>query len=417
MGYPTAYRRGAPGSGAPGPRGFQPGPGGLAPYMPAPYQNPGFTSPPPPANDNRFGGGGRGRGFLRGARRALPYLQAAQLAIDATEWWMQGNPAEWVFPSPWYRKFQCNPPFPYLSSLWSWSFIATSTCLVSQATTHDLGVTPAHLIAANPRTNYMTLWWKSTEPRAAVADSWERPTRPPAVHPKEEDPYLEPMPWPIPRAPHEVPFRPPAIAPDELKPGSPQPEPQPIPYPEIPYRPYPDVVHGPDHGYAPGRPQPSRPRPRPTLPSITPQPQPQPEPQPQPQPVPPIVVINPNAPAFPRQRVGAREKERKIMSSTAGYGAMLDWASRYENMNDAKDLVGAVHDALPKHLQSKSKRVQDQLEAIYRNINDLDVVEALQNIAKEIMEDYLGGKLDQARGKAGSGLGVTKQQIRTIPGL
>ena len=105
------------------------------------------------------------------------------------------------------------------------------------------------------------------------------------------------------------------------------------------------------------------------------------------------------------------------MSDVQGYDSLLRWARRTETAKDAQDIVGAVHDALPEEYQTRSKRLQDQLAAIYRNIDKLDAAKAIAGVMKELAEDRAGGLLDKARDKAGRKLGVTKQQIRTIQGL
>ena len=409
MGYPAAYRRGALGSGVPG-RGFQPAP--VPGNMPAPYSNPGWRPPPKPANDNLR----RLMRLARLARRLSPVLTAAELVMDYVEWSRQSDVMKWNFPSPWTKKLSCSPGPPYSASQWCWTDLTANSCLIGQVSKATMYQTPWHVFQRWPTAYYMTLEYKYFSSalngwRSATREVWQRPYK--ANPPESEKPYPDKRVLPVPDAPHEVPWSPPAYFP-EVPPLRPMPMPQPIPYPEVPYRPYPEVVHGPDRGYYPGVRSPVRPRPAPAPGwNVEPTPQPQPVPTPKPPPV----QFLPDAPAFPRMPVGRGTKERKVMSDQPGYGELLRWARRYEHALDGRDFVDAVHDALPKKFQTKSKRLQDRLQAIYEHINDLDVAKALENVMNEIAEDKAGGLLDKLRGKAAKGLGVTKQQIRTYPGL
>lgn len=409
MGYPAAYRRGALGSGVPG-RGFQPAP--VPGNMPAPYSNPGWRPPPKPANDNLR----RLMRLARLARRLSPFLTAADLVMDYVEWSRQTDVMKWNFPAPWTKKLTCFPGPPYSASQWNWADVIVKSCQTGQASNATMYQTPWHVFKKWPGCYYMIFEYKAwitalNTWRSATREVWQRPYV--SNPPDSEKPYPDTRVQPVPDAPHEVPWSPPAYFP-EVPPLRPTPMPQPIPYPEVPYRPYPEVVHGPDRGYYPGVRSPTRPRP-------TPAPgwniEPTPKPQPVPTPKPPPVQFLPDAPAFPRMPVGRGTKERKVMSDQPGYGELLRWARRYEHALDGRDVVEAVHDALPKKFQTKSKRLQDRLQAIYEHINDLDVAKALENVMKEIAEDKAGGMLDKLRGKAAKGLGVTKQQIRTYPGL
>ena len=406
MGYPAAYRRGSSGYGGQG-RGFQPSP---SPVMPTPYSNPGWKPPPRPANDNF----GRLMRAARLARRALPLLSAMEYALQWQEWWKQ-NTNTWHFPAPWVKQFSCSPGPPYSPSQWNWADLRVKSCLVGQASNNNLYNTPANILQRWPTAGYMLLECKYYNDylrawRSATLEQWTRPTTGPI--PDAQKPYPDKVTVPVPPAPHEVPWNPPAINP-EMPPAMPMPAPQPIPYPEIPYRPYPEVVHGPQRGYRPGVQQRPRPAPSPWSPGPV---RPRPTTPVQPAPKPPVEYL-PDSNPFPRQRPPKGERERKIMSDVQGYDSLLRWARRTETAKDAQDIVGAVHDALPEEYQTRSKRLQDQLAAIYRNINKLDAAKAIAGVMKELAEDRAGGLLDKARDKAGRKLGVTKQQIRTIQGL
>lgn len=410
MGYPVAYRRGAAGSGGSGARGFQPYPD--APLAPPPYTNPGWRQPPKSANDNFR----RLSRVVRGVGRLLPILRAVDIAIEAYEWANYLQPSRWHFPHPWYLHIDCKPPSMYEYD--DWARLQVNSCLTSQATGDRIGRTPADVMVEDPDTVFMT-WFRKYQQvnpphawRSAVRQNWRRPAISPA-NPRRY-PWWGPGTYPLPEAPHEVPWSPPALEP-EVPPMRPEPHPQPIPYPDIPYRPAPELPHAPDRGYAPGRPQHGRPRPGPStggLPVIDGRP----SPAPQPSPNPPVDYI-PDAPAFPRVPPGPRTKERKIMSSHPGYSSLLKWARRYETLKDARDVIRAVHDALPKSAQTKSRRLQDLLMAIYRGAAQLDTSKAIQGVMRELAEDRAGGQLDKLRSAAAKRLGVSKQQIRTYQGL
>jgi len=424
MGYPNAYRQGSQGYQGPG-RGFQP----PRPHSVPGNKLPGGWTPPKPANDNRalLGQLYRGAGIMR---KMLPALRAAELAVDLYDW-MNYTETKWQFPQPWYLYFRCPRPIGYTGGD-TWARQVMNSCLTGQASGAPNGSTPSTILASVPKANFMSKFYLGFFTslnvwRAATAEVWKRPIvyetapqtyptyRPGTAPVPNAPPFVRPLPQPLPRV---------------VPPLQPMPEPVPVPYEEIPYRPAPEFPNDPDRGYEPWSPSKPRPRPRPRpapFPSPRPRPAPEPvlvppstgpgtSPQPNPGTVPKVHFV-PNASPFPRVRPPKGEKERKIMSGSPGYGAMLDWAKRYEDLLDARDFVKAVHDALPKKYQTKSKLPQDQLLAVYRHINELDAAQAIKNIAREIVEDRLGGALDKLRGKAARGVGVTKQQIRTWNGL
>lgn len=69
-------------------------------------------------------------------------------------------------------------------------------------------------------------------------------------------------------------------------------------------------------------------------------------------------------------------------------------------VGEATEYVSAIHDALPKHLQTRSRKPQDQALAIWRHWEQIDVVKLQQNLFNEVVEDLMFGLVGQHSGKS-----------------
>lgn len=192
-----------------------------------------------------------------------------------------------------------------------------------------------------------------------------------------EQPIVLPAPHPLWRTPWVDPFVLPIL--------------QPVPTPEAP--PYPAIPHRPnvDRGYD-------------VRPDIPPQ-------------------VNPNRwPSYaPRFSAGKRTKERKFKASavTNLFAEALRVAAQVDGkLKDFRDLIGAMHDALPKEFQLKGKDKKDMskvLAQLYRHLDKMKGDEAFLGILQEIAEDLLGGAGDRLRQEAASKNGWFKNKIFTSP--
>lgn len=77
-------------------------------------------------------------------------------------------------------------------------------------------------------------------------------------------------------------------------------------------------------------------------------------------------------------------------------------------ITEAKDLGEAVYDALPEKLRKqlikenggRSLTFPKKMAALYKHINEVDVGDALENIAKNQLEDFVFGKAGQGMARA-----------------
>lgn len=123
---------------------------------------------------------------------------------------------------------------------------------------------------------------------------------------------------------------------------------------------------------------------------------------------------------------GPRVKERKLRASSAAVKMIMGAANQ---TTEFLDMLDAVYEAMPKHLKDKTPKngrcrgprcvnpgapfvlPQDKFMTIYRNINQLDVPEAVKNLIVNHYVDNAVGRVfagaDKARSRAGgSGWGI-----------
>lgn len=126
-------------------------------------------------------------------------------------------------------------------------------------------------------------------------------------------------------------------------------------------------------------------------------------------------------PATGRRPPGPKEKEKKYRAT--GLVKWLERAVKLANKVDSKlkdfrDIIIAFNDALPKEKQLKApdnKKLQKLLENMLRHFDDVDGLEAILNIVKEIAEDLIGGAGDALRSEAAAKMGWFKNKIWTMP--
>lgn len=111
-------------------------------------------------------------------------------------------------------------------------------------------------------------------------------------------------------------------------------------------------------------------------------------------------------------RPGKGEKEIK-RGGTKGLRAALGWA--LSTYSEAGDLVDALHDALPDHLQVKGP-LHKKVEALWKNANEIDMQEAVQNIIQEAQEDRVWGKQFDKMQKEFEKYGVELPDLRGASG-
>lgn len=144
-----------------------------------------------------------------------------------------------------------------------------------------------------------------------------------------------------------------------------------------------------------------------------------------------------------RVPAGKRTKEKKFKRGTLINiiaSALKSTAFAHGKLADLRDLLKALHDALPKELQLKgkeAKRIGSLFRQVYKYLDKIDdeMVEvtrwkgtpwekkvkmsrkqlAFENILNEIAEDLIGGAGDKLRGKAAAKNGWFKNKIFTSP--
>lgn len=156
-----------------------------------------------------------------------------------------------------------------------------------------------------------------------------------------------------------------------------------------------------------------------------------------------IGVPRPVSPPVGRKPPGKRVKERKFKAKTLTNiiaSALKSGAYVHGKMTDLRDLIKALHDALPKEVQVKGKdkkRIVALFRAVYENIDKIDDSEieitrwkgtpwetklrvsrkqaAFENILEEVLQDILGGFGDKLRTKAAAKNRWFKNKIFTSP--
>jgi len=254
--------------------------------------------------------------------------------------------------------------------------------------------------------------------RYQVIESWRKKTNPavgPEILPPKPKPVLAPIasPWPV-RAPLPIPFMvpngpvaPPLANPPVRPPVRPAPDPWPTPTPAPIWRPSPQV--GPirlprtDPGELPWvidfpisppivRPRPSAPgnpqeppsdRPqtgRPRAPQVTNRP-----------------MIRDLPQARPREKPPRREKERKVKPAVPGLASALRGVA--EELLELGDIIEALHGALPAHLRApRGATPVDQANAVWENLDELDMNDAFCNLINNAIEDEVWGRFGSAIG-------------------
>lgn len=136
-------------------------------------------------------------------------------------------------------------------------------------------------------------------------------------------------------------------------------------------------------------------------------PLPRPVPRPGVEPVPVVgptpvgeLVIEPGKPPVVRPGL-ARDvppprgvRERKAGLTHRGVRILVDLVRRGVNpFTEALDVVDALHDALPRQLQSRSGGASGRIRALWEHWREVDVGEAIEGLVWNQVEDYVFGKL------------------------
>jgi len=118
-----------------------------------------------------------------------------------------------------------------------------------------------------------------------------------------------------------------------------------------------------------------------------------------------------------RSPPGRRSSERKFKSTATAEAlqyALIEMSKGLGKLTDLRDLIGALHDALPDELQLKGKEkklIPDLLRRVAANLDKIDGEKALLNIIKELAEDVVGGVSDSYAAAAAREFGWFKQKF------
>lgn len=323
----------------------------------------------------------------RMALRLVPWIGYGLIAWDLWNLYQQWNPA---------ASEKCprvpSPGFPQYSG-----YIFRDRCFSDGIVIDQLqpSWTPGqpHFVVAQPR-NYPSntvLESLSVSPNRTAANApVVTPDGPVVITPSlPPQPQFPVLPWvPIavpPLSPAPLPIPRPPWLPEFPNPEAP-PGPVTIPNP-IPGRP-PLVVSPPIGGVSP------------TNPGVNPDP-----------------GIIPGIPAlpkpFPARRPPRGTKERK-MSGTSAQRRMLGLLM--SGASEGFDLLDAFHDALPENLQGKD-HPKAKFNALYKNWDKVDMLEAFENIWKNYREDKVYGAAFAKMQKEFSALGFDFPSQRNIGGV
>lgn len=98
------------------------------------------------------------------------------------------------------------------------------------------------------------------------------------------------------------------------------------------------------------------------------------------------------------RRPPAGTKEQKFIANPAGRNLVVRLFSGITEFGDAID---AIYEAIPKELRGTRRRtLVDKANFVYRNLQHVDIIEALQNLAVNEVEDRAIGKLGRYGAKA-----------------
>lgn len=179
---------------------------------------------------------------------------------------------------------------------------------------------------------------------------------------------------------------PPVVVPKPLRPIV-RPSPPPITWPkkDPTPRPRPKPLPGP----GPDKP---KPYPEPWDPDPKPKPRPRPIPRPWP-PVKPKPKPGPPGPPDPPGPPGPGVKERKINLVGPGMRMLLNI---FHGLTELQDFTECLFEALPRGMQ-RGRGIEGHLTSLYRNINHVDIPQAVKCLVYNHFEDKLIGKLHSGR--------------------
>lgn len=304
----------------------------------------GQVLPPPPANINVGARAGRSlAGVARLGLRMVPWIGIGVLAYDLYERYRYyaGRSGEWIAPAGWVKTTTCNPPVagPALRDVSRAAWV--HSCYIGQTVSNSYSTTHRHRILWVQSNPAGTLWnakdsweWPGALPNDANVVTWQPARNPhwePAIVP-EYSPMLDPMVIPI---------------------GIPMVTPQPIPYPLIPYlRGSPFRVEQSERHYQPAISQDPFGRDPWWIIRNRPRPQEQPRPNqikwPTPQPGQ-RGQLHPQVQFVPARLrpPGRRTHERKVRDNVGMFRFLVG------NVTESFDFIDALHDALPRACKAK----------------------------------------------------------------
>lgn len=126
--------------------------------------------------------------------------------------------------------------------------------------------------------------------------------------------------------------------------------------------------------------------------------------------------INPYPWASRRPPQGTKDKKFRmtgfvrVMTKATTVAANVDG-----KLKDLRDILNALNESLPKHLQTKSKSLPDILGNVFRHLDQINASEAMLGILKEIAEDLIGGASDALAKGAAKKFGWSKQKFHLSP--
>lgn len=256
----------------------------------------------------------------------------------------------------------------------AWTIPKKPCCAFNFQVQHYDEVALGNFTNNGTRMTFTQIWGRST------------PTRPCKV----EEAYEEQIPYTLPRPPVFLPAVDaplPGLFPEALPIQKPVSPPLSIPYPLLPLRrdsPWPQ-----GRQTSNGDPQTRAPRPRLTTDPLAG----------------PAVQTDGGAlrPAPPHAFVPPRrgDKERKSDPGRAANAVKGFIDGVLGPATEAADVIGAIHDALPKKVQCRKCTPQGQLKAIYDNFDKLDIPQAIINVALNQAQDAAIGYIGKGV-KAGS---------------
>lgn len=122
-------------------------------------------------------------------------------------------------------------------------------------------------------------------------------------------------------------------------------------------------------------------------------------------------------PTVGRTRQGSKERKFNLsgaeLAQFSKFAAIL--GNVYGKLADFRDIINALNESLPKHLQIKSKSLPKLLANVWAHLDQLHPTDAVLNVLKELAEDQVGGASDFFASKSAIATNSTKQKFHLSP--